>query len=150
MQIVIQRRAGLNYNYMKKAILILIFVVYFSCGNKSIYSDDQNIRIYKTYSMGLYTFFEGVQQKDSIVFVINTNFLKSCNKEVYFIDKNNLTQISSLNIGESVVYFKYKMLDSNKKILVETSERPPSDNGSYVINTFSKYPFYIDNCDAFK
>ena len=150
MQIVIQPKAGLNYNYMKKGILILIFLVHFSCGNKSIYSHDKNVRIYKTYSKGLYTFFEGVQQKDTTVFVINTNFLKSCNKEVNFIDKNNLTQISNLNIGESVVYFKYKMLDSNKKILVETSERPPSENTSFFINTYSKYPFYIDNCDAFR
>ena len=150
MQIVIQLKVGLDYNIMTKGILVLFTVIQFSCGNKNFVQSSKNVKIYNTYSLGEYTFFEGVKEKDSIVFLIASDFLKSCNKKVRFVNNESLKQISNLKIKNDTIYFCYSIYEINKKIKIKTSENLPNGKKHIFVNTYSKYPFFIDNCEAIK
>ncbi|WP_395063567.1 hypothetical protein [Flavobacterium sp.] len=135
---------------MKKVILILLIIINFSCGNKNIISDNKDMRIFNTYLLGDYTLFEGVKVKVTTVFVIKSDLLKKCYKNFQFLISENLKQIKSLRVQNDSVYFQYSAYDTNKRFLIRLSALPPNHKEVTFINTYSKYPFYIDDCNAFK
>lgn len=134
---------------MKKNITFLLIFIFLSCGEKNLYRIKKDMEIFNKYELGEFTFFECVNTLDTTVFVANTLFYKKCKKHINYINIGTLKQISSLKIINDTFYFKYSIPSVNGEKLIETGEFSPLENKTNIIRTYSKYPYYVEDCKAF-
>ncbi len=151
MQIVRPVKDGLFYkNNMKHVLLLIAIFALYSCANTNVNSKDNKISIYRMYEQNGYTFFNGIKNRDTIVFVADTKFIKNCTGSKKVIDATNLKQTSFLKIENDTLCFVYSIRNVNNTMSVTAGKNPPGTSKSHCIYTYSSYPYYINSCEVFK
>ncbi|OYQ50779.1 hypothetical protein CHU92_00005 [Flavobacterium cyanobacteriorum] len=131
-----------------KYVIILSLIFTCSCANKKICSKQETARIYKIYKKYDYTFFYGISDKDTLVFIMDSKINNNCISAPKEIKIKSLKQISYLLINSDTLCFQYSVRDINNTMNVQVGTNSPGLNKLPCLNTYNSYPYLIESCNT--
>jgi hypothetical protein len=128
---------------MRKLAFVFIIIMLWGCSTTNVGITNTYIPVIRSGNYTGFDYYYGIQNNDTVVFIITPGIKAERGYRVSYINYKNLHTIDKVSNGQDTLHFTYTMYGSNNTSAIAGSGAPGSMQKT--MHTFKSFPYLIDD-----